>query len=361
VFVLKENEVLEKSIRVFTDCLSLVPALKVETVETLSGKAEPNFRVTIRGIGVDQIIYVTVRSLGTPKSTREAVNALSVYQRKEPSYGIFVAPFISSVSANICKEAGIGYMDLSGNCWIAFKQVFINRENRPNQYPFKTGLSSLCFPKSERVLRVLLTFPYRPWKTIELADEALVSPGMITHVRRRLEEEEWIKTIPEGLYLSQPDNLLMDWSKHYSLQQNKLFDFYTLKPLADIEAEIGETCDGMNIPYALTGFSASNCLAPMVRGQRVMVYINRDIPLLAERLGLKSVDSGANVILIQPYDAGVLWNAQMKDGIQTATPVQVFLDLKRTPGRGEEAADFLYKEVIKPTWQQQKIHMTTSM
>lgn len=359
--MLKEREVLEKSVQVFTDCLSMIPGLKIETVETLTGKAEPNFRVTIRGIGADQIIYINAKSLGTPKSTREAVNAFAVYQRDEPSYGIFVAPFISPESANICEEAGIGYMDLSGNCWIAFQQVFINRENRPNQYPFKTGLSSLYFPKSERVLRVLLTMPYRPWKTIELAKEAQVSPGMITHVRKKLDEEEWIKTIPEGFYLSQPDNLIIDWSKHYSLQQNKLFDFYTLKPLADIEAEISETCNEMNFLYALTGFSASNRLAPMVRGQRVMAYIERDIPLLAERLGLKSVDSGANVTLIQPYDAGVLWNAQMMDGAQTAAPVQVFLDLKRTPGRGEEAADFLYKEVIKLTWQQQKISTTTSM
>jgi hypothetical protein len=113
----------------------------------------------------------------------------------------------------------------------------------------------------------------------------------------------------------------------------------------------------LDIPYALTGFSACNRLAPMVRGQRAMIYVNRDIGLVAEKAGLKSVESGANIILIQPYDEGVYWNAKPIGDLQISDPVQVYLDLKRYPGRGEEAADFLYREVINPRWQQQKMNI----
>jgi hypothetical protein len=222
-----------------------------------------------------------------------------------------------------------------------------------NRFPFKTSLSSLYSPKSERILRVLLTYPYRPWKSVELANEAQVSLGMITHVSKKLEEEEWLKRTSEGICLTEPEKLLMDWSSNYSLQQNTLFSFYSLKSPSDIETEIRSTCVKDDIPYALTGFSASNRLASMVKGQRVMVYIGRDISLVADQAGLKPVDSGANVILIQPYDDGVLWRPQEKDRFQIANPIQVYLDLKRLPGRGEEAADFLFNEVIKTTWQQQ--------
>lgn len=92
-----------------------------------------------------------------------------------------------------------------------------------------------------------------------------------------------------------------------------------------------------------------------------MVYLDQDIPLVADRAGLKPVDSGANVTLLQPYDAGVLWNTNPMGDLQIATPIQVYLDLKRYPGRGEEAADFLYKEVIKTAWLQQTANMTTSL
>jgi len=352
--MLKESEILEKGLRTVKECLSVVPSLRIESIDTLSGKAGPDYRVTIHGESLDQIIYIEAKALGTPKSTREAVNSLLLFLQKEPSnYGVLVAPYISPRSASICNEAGIGYVDLSGNCYIAFQQVFINREKMANRFPFKTGLSSLYSPKSERVLRVLLTYPYRSWKSVELAKEAQVSLGMITHVSKKLGEEEWLKRTSEGIYLTQPEKLLMDWSSNYSLQQSTLFNFYSLKSLLDIETEISETCVKTNIPYALTGFSASNRLAPMVRGQRVMVYIDRDISHVADQAGLQSVDSGANVILIQPYDSGVLWKSQLFDGFQIANPIQVFLDLKSLPGRGEEAAAFLFKEVISTTWQQQ--------
>ena len=131
-----------------------------------------------------------------------------------------------------------------------------------------------------------------------------------------------------------------------------------MKSLREIESEIAEICIEMSIPYALTGFSATNHLAPMVRGQKMMVYINGDIDIIAKKLGVKAVDNGANVLIFEPYDEGVLWNTQLIDGIQIASNVQIYLDLKHYRGRGEEAAEFFYKEVIKEIWQQQKSNMT---
>jgi hypothetical protein len=98
----------------------------------------------------------------------------------------------------------------------------------------------------------------------------------------------------------------------------------------------------------------------MVKGQRAMIYVSRDIDLVADKVGLKSVETGANIVLIQPYDEGVYWNAKPIGDLQISDPVQVYLDLKKYPGRGEEAADFLFREVINPRWQQLKMNMTAS-
>lgn len=355
IIMLKENDVLEQGIQGLRDCFLEIPSIRIERMERLQGKTEPDYYLLVRGTQVDQPIFVEVKAQGTPQNTRNAVNALLQYLSHYPSaYGIFIAPYISSQSAQICEAAGVGYLDLSGNCRIAFQQVFVRRESFPNQYPYKSGLSSLYSPKSERILRVLLTFPYRSWKTLELAQEAAVSPGMITHVRKKLEGEEWGETTSEGLRLIKPDELLQDWSEHYSLQRSQRYDFYTLKPLPQIEYKIAEMCSLLNISYGLTGFSAANRLAPMVRNQRAMGYIEKNMHLLMERLGLTLVDSGSNITLYEPYDAGVLWRTQEMEGIQIVTPVQAYLDLINHRGRGEEAADFLYKEVIQPSWQLQK-------
>lgn len=359
--MLKEVDVSEKGLLTFRDCLSVVPSITIDSIEEVIGKEGPDYRLSVQGDGFKQIIYLEIKTLGTPKSTREAVNLLLRLIQNEPmTYGIFVAPFISPRSAAICKEAGIGYVDLSGNCFVAFQQVFISREKMGNQYPFKTSLSSIYSPKSERILRVLLTNPFRSWKAIDLAKEARVSLGMITQVSKKLIEEEWLNKTPQGISLTQPENLLADWTNNYTIKRNILNNYYSLKSLQEVEIEIAETCDKLNISYALTGFSACNRLAPMVRGQRAMIFVSRDIELVAEKVGLKPVESGANINLIQPYDDGVYWNAKPIDDLQISDPVQVYLDLKRYPGRGEEAADFLYREVINPRWQQQKTNMIAS-
>lgn len=359
--MLKIADVSTKGLLAFRNCLSVVPALTIDSIEEVTDKDKPDYRAIVQGEGFKQIVCLEIKTLGTPKSTREAVNLLVRRIQNEPeTYGVFVAPYISPRSAAICKESGIGYVDLSGNCFIAFRQIFISREKMKNQFPFKTGLSSIYSPKSERILRVLLVYPYQSWKTIDLAKEAQVSLGMITHVSKKLIEEEWLKKTSQGISLLQPENLLADWTNNYAIKRNILTNYYTLKPLQDIEIEIAETCSKLNIPYALTGFSACNRLAPMVRGQRAMIYVSRDIASVAENVGLKPVESGANIILIQPYDDGVFWNAESIGDLEISDPVQVYLDLKRYPGRGEEAADFLFREVINPRWHQLKTDMIAS-
>ena len=359
--MLKEADVSRKGLFAFRDILSDVPSLTIDSIEELPTKDMPDYQAIVEGPGFKQIIYLEIKTLGTPKSTREAVNLLVRRIQAEPaSYGVVIAPYISPGSAAICKESGIGYVDLSGNCSIAFQQIFINREKSGNQFPFKTGLSSIYSPKSERILRVLLVYPYRTWKAIDLAKEAQVSLGMITQVSKKLIEEEWLKKTSQGISLVQPENLLADWSNNYTIKRNVQNNYYSMKALQDLELEIEDTCKKMNIPYALTGFSASNRLAPMVRGQRAMIYVGREIDSVAEKVGLKPVESGANVILIQPYDDGVFWNAKSIGDLEISDPIQVYLDLKRYPGRGEEAADFLFREVINPRWQQLKMNMIAS-
>lgn len=359
--MLKEAAVFEKGLLAIKECLSAVPFLKTESIQELAEKAGPDYRVNVQGEGFKQTLYLEIKTLGTPKSTREAVYLLKNWIQKEPkAYGIFMAPYISPRSAAICREAGIGYADLSGNCSIAFQQIFINRENNENQFPFKSGLSSIYSPKSERILRVLLSYPYQPWKTVDLAKEAQVSLGMITQVSKKLIEEEWLIKTRQGISLTQPESLLADWTSNYTIKRNTLNNYYSLKSPQELENEIAKTCDELKIPYALTGFSASNRLAPMVRGQRAMIYVANSIESVAEKVGLKPVESGANIILIQPYDDGVYWNASLVGNLQIANPIQVYLDLKKYPGRGEEAADFLHREVITPRWQQQKTNMKAS-
>lgn len=357
----KENEVRDLAQKILTEKLSLIPG--GTTIQFLDPPEESTLDILLKVTGNwgSQIIVAEVKTLGTPKSIRAAVNQLLVYRnlgKVEDRYCMVVAPFISHESTMICKEAGIGYMDLSGNCWVTFQNVFLHYENMENRFPFKTGLTSLYTSISERILRILLTEPYRIWRNKDLAREADVSTSMVTQIKKVLIEKEWIiSDTAGGLTLTRPEELLQEWLGKYSFEKNQLTGYYAIRPVDEIENEISRICEERDVQYAFTGFSASTRWAPMVRGTRSMVYISENMDVVAELADLKPVNSGANVQLITPYDDGVFWNSQIINSGKVVTPIQAYLDLKHLAGRGEEAAEFLYKEVIEERWLQQKQNM----
>lgn len=334
-------------------CLDSIPFLRLRKIKKNPGKgsAWPDLLVELATPGGTQRLIVEIRSSGQPGLARQAIDRIFRHRLTwSDAYGVFVAPYISPRTAEICAEEDIGYVDLSGNCRLCFGQVYLEREGRPNRFAQKRDLRSLYSPKAARVLRVLLTSPKKTWKLVDLAREAGVSLGQSSNVKKLLSDREWLRPAPGGFALEQPEKLLAEWAENYSYRQNQLLDGYSLKKPAEIEAGLAEQCAVRGIPYALTGFSGAVRMAPAVRYQRVFAYVDGDLRGIASLLNLKEVSSGANVSLLSPYDEGVFYGAREFSGIRTASPVQVYLDLRSFQGRGEEAAKALFEEVIKPQW-----------
>jgi hypothetical protein len=67
-----------------------------------------------------------VKSVGQPRAAREAVNQLWRFRENRPDVvPVFIAPYISPASAQICKKDGTNYVDLSGNCRLVFDHSFV--------------------------------------------------------------------------------------------------------------------------------------------------------------------------------------------------------------------------------------------
>lgn len=350
---LDECKIQEKVRKALVSSLQRIPFLQLESLEqdTTVGTMRADFLATLTIAGKRQRIVVETKSSGQPRLVRAAANQLLRYREFDPAlYCVFAAPFVSPQSAEICSKEGIGYLDLAGNCRLTFDQVYIEQEGKPNPFAQKRDLRSLYSPKAERVLRVLLNDPQKGWRIQPLAEKAEVSLGQASNVKKLLEDREWLIVAEDGLQLGNPDQLLTEWAENYRFRRNTTRNYYTLKSVAEIETELAELCRQRDIPYALTGFSASARYAPAVRYQRAMAYVGGRIDEVAGLLSLKEVASGANVTLINPYDEGVLYGRRSIDGIEVAAPVQVYLDLIDIKGRGEEAADLLLHEVIKKSW-----------
>jgi len=347
-------ELEQKAAQAIRACLEDVPSLKIKGVEMerdFKGYRADMVTTVSTPTGRTGFLVAEIKATGEPRVAREALNRLWRNWANQPDVvPVFIAPYISPKSAEICKLDSTGYVDLAGNCRVVLENVFIEREGRPNPYSEKRDLQSVYSPKASRVVRVLLVNPGMAWKVQDLAGEAEVSLGLVANVKKCLEDREWVRKTEKGLVLREPEKLLAEWAENYSFRKNATRDFFSLKAVADLEVDLGNVCVGNERRYALTGFSASARLAPAVRSPRMMAYVENISDGIIVSLGLKEVTSGANVTLLNPYDAGVFYGAKEIDGVCVTSPVQVYLDLRGFRGRGEEAAAKLLNEVIRPQW-----------
>jgi hypothetical protein len=350
---MQEQEILKKGETAIKACLDRVPFLKIrsEDFPPFSPTRRPDLLLRVEAPSGQYTLVVEAKSSGQPRIARQAIDQLNAYERRSPiTYSVFLAPYISETAANLCEEEGIGYIDLAGNCRLSFGQVYIEQRGKQNPYSEKRVLRSLYSPKSERILRVLLVAQQSSWKVEELAAAANVSVGLVSKVKRVLEDREWIDTQVAGIKLRAPEAALKEWAENYRYEKHDRSDYYSFASGAELERQIAEGARSCNVRIALTGFSAAVRFTPAVRYTRSMVFCNGDPSCLAQALDLKRVSSGANLTLIRPYDEGVFYGAEDRDGVPVVTPVQAYIDLRKQAARGEEAADALLEGAIHSRW-----------
>lgn len=348
----ESEEIEDKAKKALRDALEKIPFLMVKSIEQEKDGADILVKLSLDD--KKQVLLVELKNSGQPRLARDAVNQLIRYRNAYPdAYLIFMAPYISQQAAEICMKDGVGYLDFAGNCYLSFGQVYIEQTGKPNPFRTRRDLVSLFAPKSSRVLRVLLNNPGRVWKTQDLADEARVSLGQVANVKKLLLDREWI-TKQDGFSLTSPWMLLEEWANVYTYRKNQVRNFYSLKSIPEIELDLAKVCKSKGIEYALTGFSGAARFAPAVRYTRAMAYVYNTRENVASLLNLKEVESGANVMLLGPYDEGVFYGTQMIDDVRIVSPLQVYLDVKGYRGRGEEAAEAILRDVIKPKWSKEK-------
>jgi len=301
------------------------------------------------------LLVFEVKSTGQPRYVRMAVSQLKeIIANRKQCYGVFASTFISEESRKICRENGIGFIDLAGNCFFNFDNVYLSVEGRSNPYPTTRPLKTIFYPKSSRVLRVLLYNPKKKWFVKDLAKEAETSIGQTSLIKNKLLEYEYLGVSREKkrakFWVKKPEELLSKWTINYTYKKNKMKNYYSLEDVETIEKKIVDYFNLKNTTYAFTLNTGASMVAPFLRYKRVFLYVFNNIDKIASEMNFKEVSSGSNVILMEPYDEGVFYGLQMIKGVRVVSDIQLYLDLINYKERGEEAAKFLLEERIRKQW-----------
>src|SRR6266705_3585639 len=179
--------------------------------------------------GQDHILLLESTSVGQPRQIREAITRLGELRAEvEGAYPVAVAQYISPQGAALLKRNGLGYLDLSGNCYLAFGNVLIEKEGKPNLRPSTRPLKALFAPRATRVVRALLVDPAHLWRLDELARSAQVGLGHAHNVVKRLVELAWLdRGEQQRNHLSKPADLLAAWVDAYTYRLNEATTYFS--------------------------------------------------------------------------------------------------------------------------------------
>ncbi|QDU29540.1 hypothetical protein ETAA8_46540 [Anatilimnocola aggregata] len=295
-------------------------------------------------------LLVETKSQLTPKS------ADSILERRRwgPPHGVHLVccPFISPRVAERLQEGQVSYIDRAGNCHLAAPGLFLHIAGRPNRSTTRSNRIDPFSKKSSRIIRTLLSQPKAEWQVQQLAKEAKVSLGLASKVKQALVEEAYLEERGRLLHLRDPGKLLHNWSKAYRPHATPLHIF-TMCKAPQSEKRIAEWCDQHDTPYALTQLAAAWRYSPMVRYDKSVLYFDKATAIagklseLFSFIDAREVDTGANCTLWLTDDPAVFEGAKNCDGVNVVSPIQLYLDLKSLPGRGEEAARELYEKELR--------------
>jgi len=290
---------------------------------------------------------------------------------KQPAISVLATPFVSPRLADLCREAGWGWIDIAGNCRIDLPgMLHIERSGIPPFHRQPSRSANLGTAAAARVLRVLLSPGHagRTWRQRDLQTNTCwrlprdrpVSLGLVNKVVRHLRDEGFVEEVEagneSGVRVRDPRGLLTAWSREYRFDRHERRSYFTLLKgtvLRDALYRLGGEAGNM-VVYA--AFSAAERQAPHVRQPKTWLYVNAQfLDAFVRNAQAKEVDSGENIVVLIPDDSGVFlsFEADSYFGEQTLVctdPVQTYVDLIHSGGRGEEAAQALLEQKIMPAW-----------
>lgn len=274
---------------------------------------------------------------------------------------VLAMPRVSPRMASLCQQHGWSWFDLAGNCRLEIPGVLlIERSGRELvKLEPRTG-ANLGTPEAARVVRALLAPENagKRWTQREMADHfvdlvpqvSAPSLSLVNKVVQHLRDQAFIEPLPNrGFRVNDFAGLLDAWKQAYRFDRHVRRPYFTLlqgKALQERLHSLGPE----GIAYGV--FSAADLQAPAVRQSRTWVYVSPDVENdLALKAEAKVVDSGENLVVLVPDDVGVFYRTESGGNrLPCTNVVQTYVDLTRVGGRGEEAAEAIFEQRLKPAW-----------
>jgi hypothetical protein len=295
--------------------------------------------------GTERLLVVGAKRLLSTRDVPtliERLRAVGAALGSRDAVPLLVARYLAPTTRERIAAEGAAYADATGNLRLALDSpALFLRDAGAARDPWRgpgRPRGTLKGPPAARVVRALVDFA-PPYTVPELAERAGASLGATYRVVDFAEEEGLLERQRRGPVVAVAWRRLLErWSDDYGFDRgNAVATFIEPRGLA---ALLDRLRDARALRYVVTGSLAASRVAPWAEPRLAALYVG-SVREVAERLDLRQVERGANVVLAEG-DYDVVFERATRDGeIAYAALSQVAVDLLTGPGRNPAEAEAL--------------------
>jgi len=302
---------------------------------------------------------VEITALGSPKSIREkCVQVLDLVRRAEDAtlVPLVIAPYVCAKQAAALREAGVSWMDLSGNMVLRVpNRLYIERTGQPNQFPDTASIKKVFEGTTSLVARALLLQPAGFASLAEIVDfiksrNADITIATVSKALRVLEEELLVSRAESRISVMDGGRLLDRLAEGYRSYVRRRVLTSVRFAVNDVERTLGDLCSSLMPVYILCGFYAAQ-LKGLAATDRIAMYVQDmdRVRQAAQRLSpdILPDDEFGQLTVMETRDHMPWFNAQIVNGLSVVDDVELYLEMTVDTPRGPKVADMLRPQILR--------------
>ena len=315
---------------------------------TLKTNDAADARLTIKTpAGASAALAIGARRQLDPRLVAEVAGALKT---AAADAFVVIAPFLGPRTRERLADEGLGYVDLVGNMRLVLDRptVFISSRGEDSSPWAEPRTSrSLHAAKASRLIRALVDGEGRaPLGVRQLAALAGTDPGYVSRLLDLFHREELIERVARGPVVAvHAARLIRRWAEDY--QFSDAHRFVAVAHAHGVPGALAALRDA-GVPHALTARAGAAALMGTALPGVVAAYVDNPERVAAE-IGAEPADSGANLLLIDPFDTFVFDGTWEASGLRYAARAQIIADLLGSPAPAPAQAASLLAAMAAPS------------
>lgn len=287
---------------------------------------------------------------------RDIARAIDLVKSAQPEGDIPVIPLVAAEALSpgakeLLRQEDIAYFDRRGTLHLRWRHWIIDiQQIEAKAAPSARHGALNLFTGARAGVVLAVLHSRREWLHVtELATMAQTTGFTCSTVLQELERLEWCESEGSGRTrrrrLVKPNALLDAWAQAWPPKKEKRSHWYCFTPPAPggVQRRLSDALQksSPSFPWAFTGAAPANVYAPLLTAvsDAEIIVPPGHAARFAGRLGLEPADKGFNVTIIERDASSLLFRKDDADGLWSASPFILYLDLLDGRGRNKELAE----------------------